>query len=182
MRFLYLIPLGIIILLMTGCTTQYPNKSITGLSFPSVSGQTLDKNNIVIPSDFSGKTTLLLMGFKHKSQFDIDRWYIGLNMSNTAVDVYEIPAIQGTIPRVFSTVFDNSMREGIPENLWKGVITIYEDGEIIQAFTGNVIPKNARVVLLNKNGKILYFYDKGFSIDALTQLRSILAEEVANDH
>jgi hypothetical protein len=182
MRFLYLIPLGIIILLTTACTTQYPNQSITGLSFPSISGQTLAKNNIVIPSDFSGKTTLLLMGFKHKSQFDIDRWYIGLNMSNTVVDVYEIPAIQGAIPRIFSTVFDNSMREGIPENLWKGVITVYEDGETIQAFTGNIIPKNARVVLLNTDGKILYFYDRGFSIDALTELRSILAKEVSNDN
>jgi hypothetical protein len=181
MRFLYLISLCIIILLTTSCTTQYPNQSITGLSFPSVSGQTLEKKNIVIPSDFSGTHTLLLIGFKHKSQFDIDRWYIGLNMSNTVVDVYEIPAIQGTIPIIFSTAFDNSMREGIPENLWKGVITVYEDGETIQAFTGNVIPKNARVVLLNNNGKILYFYDKGFSIDALSQLRSILDKEVSND-
>jgi hypothetical protein len=174
MRFLYLLSLTMVILLTTGCTTQYPNQSITGLSFPSVSGQTLEKSNIIIPKDFSGKATLLLIGFKHKSQFDIDRWYIGLNMTNTAVDVYEIPATQGTIPKVFSTAFDNSMREGIPENLWKGVITIYEDGETIQAFTGNVIPKNARVVLLNKNGKILFFHDKGFSIEALNQLRNIL--------
>jgi hypothetical protein len=66
------------------------------------------------------------------------------------------------------------MREGIPENLWKGVITVYDDGETIQAFTGNVIPKNARVILLGKNGKILFFNDKGFSIDALNQLRNIL--------
>lgn len=174
MRFLYLLSLIMMILLTAGCTTQYPNQSITGLSFPSVSGQTLEKNTIKIPSDFSGNPTLLLVGFKHKSQFDIDRWYIGLNMTNTAVDVYEIPAIQGTIPRIFSTVFDNSMREGIPENLWKGVITVYDDGETIQAFTGNVIPKNARVILLGKNGKILFFNDKGFSIDALNQLRNIL--------
>ena len=66
------------------------------------------------------------------------------------------------------------MRAGIPKELWKGVITLYEDGETMQAFTGNENANNARIILINKQGKILYFYDRGFSVSALNALRSFL--------
>ncbi|MAD89569.1 MAG: hypothetical protein CMK64_07665, partial [Pseudoalteromonas sp.] len=64
-------------------------------------------------------------------------------------------------------------RRGIPKELWGGVITIYEDGEKIQAFTGNENPNNARVMLLDKNGKIIYFYDRGFSVSALNEVLAL---------
>jgi hypothetical protein len=51
---------------------------------------------------------------------------------------------------------------------------VYKDGGIIQAFTGNDAPNNARVILINTNGKIIYFYDQGFSVDALNNLRDSL--------
>ena len=66
------------------------------------------------------------------------------------------------------------MRKGIPKELWKGVITVYEDGEKIQQFTGNENPNNARVILINKKGTIIYFYDEGFSVAALNNLKNNL--------
>lgn len=157
-----------------GCTTKYTNQTVTGKSFPSVTGQSLEENSVNIPEDFNEKFTLLLVGYKQNSQFDIDRWLIGLDMTETNVDAYEIPTIQGLFPRMFSTLIDNGMRKGIPKQLWKGVITVYEDGEKVQAFTGNEDPNNARVLLLNKEGIVLYFYDDGFSVAALNELRNIL--------
>jgi hypothetical protein len=77
-------------------------------------------------------------------------------------------------PRMFSTFIDNGMRKGIPKELWGGVITIYKDGEKVQAFTGNESPNNCRVVLIDKAGKILYFYDRGFSVAALNELNAVL--------
>jgi hypothetical protein len=171
MRILLII---LFISLASGCSTQYKNQSLVGKSFPSVSGQSLEEETVNIPDDFNKKFTLLLVGYKQNSQFDIDRWLIGLDMTKTKVDAYEIPTIQGLFPRMFSTVIDNGMRKGIPKELWKGVITVYEDGEKVQAFTGNEDPNNARVILLNKEGTILYFYDDGFSVSALNQLRDIL--------
>ena len=167
--------LFIIMVLASGCSTQYANKDITGKIFPSVSGQSLEKENVKLPEDFKEKFTLLLIGYKQNSQFDIDRWLIGLDMTETQVAVYEVPTIQGLFPRMFSTMIDNGMRAGIPKPLWKGVITIYEYGDNVQAFTGNEDPNNARVVLLNNNGKVIYFYDDGFSVTALNQLRDSLS-------
>jgi hypothetical protein len=137
-------------------------------------GKLLKKNKINIPKDFKNKTTLLLLGYTQNSQFDIDRWLIALDMTKTNVATYEIPTIQGLFPRMFSTTIDNGMRSGIPKSLWKGVVTVYKDGGIIQAFTGNDAPNNARVILINTNGKIIYFYDQGFSVDALNNLRDSL--------
>jgi hypothetical protein len=171
MRILLII---LFISLASGCSTQYPNQSVVGKPFPSVTGQSLEEKTLNIPEDFNKAFTLLLVGYKQNSQFDIDRWLIGLDMTDTNVDAYEIPTIQGLFPKMFSTMIDNGMRKGIPKQLWKGVITVYADGDRVQAFTGNEDPNNARVILLNKEGIVLYFYDDGFSVSALNQLRDIL--------
>jgi hypothetical protein len=159
---------------LSACTTHYPNKQITGKTFPSVTGQTLEKNPVKVPNDFNNLHTLLLVGYTQNSQFDIDRWLIALDETKTNIPTYELPTIQGLFPRMFSTVIDNGMRAGIPKPLWKGVITIYKDGDSVQAFTGNERPNNARVILINQRGKILYFYDQGFSVEALNNLRDSL--------
>jgi hypothetical protein len=99
---------------------------------------------------------------------------IGLDQTNTQVAVYEIPTIKNMFPQMFSTVFDDSMREGIPKEIWKGVITVYKDGDRVQRYTGNLKPKNAHVLLINTQGEVIHFYDRGFSVDGLNALREKL--------
>jgi hypothetical protein len=169
-----LIILCIVITLLSACSTNYPNQDIIGKKFPSISGQTLEKNTMSMPEDFDEDFTLLLVGYTQNSQFDIDRWLIGLDMTKTNIAAYELPTIQGLFPRMFSTMIDNGMRAGIPKPLWKGVVTVYEDGDKVQAFTGNERPNNARIILINKSGKIVHFYDEGFSVDELNKLRNHL--------
>lgn len=140
-------------------------------------GESLEGKPSVIPDDFYGQNTLLLFGYKQDSQFDIDRWLIALDMTETQVAVYEIPTIQGMFPRMFSTYIDDGMRRGIPKDLWKGVITVYKDGDKVQRFTGNQNPNNARVMLLDKQGQIEYFYDQGFAVSALREVRKLLGHK-----
>jgi hypothetical protein len=161
----------LILVLLAGCASTYPNQDPTGQQFPSVSGQSLEKQDITMPAYFAGRQTLLLIGYVQDSQFDIDRWLIGLDMTRTMVDVYELPTIAGMAPRMFSTFIDEGMRRGIPKELWKGVITIYEGGDMVQQLTGNQNPNNARVILLDPRGKIIHFYDRGFSVAALNAVR-----------
>lgn len=163
--------------LLVGCSTTYPNKDITGQKFPTVVGQTLSEQPMTIPSDFTDDLTLLLIGYVQNSQFDIDRWLIALDVTDTRVKVYEVPTIQGLLPKMFSTVIDNGMRAGIPKPMWKGVVTVYSDGEKVQQITGNENANNARVVLLNRAGNVVFFYDQGFAVDALNQLRLALTTQ-----
>ena len=154
-----------------GCATTYTNKNPLGEKFPSVSGESLEKEEIKMPEYFKDSKVILLLGYKQDSQFDIDRWLIGLDQTNTTLKTYEIPTIQGLFPRMFSTFIDEGMRRGIPKELWGGVITVYSDGAELQEFTGNENPNNARVLLLDEDGKVIYFFDRGFSVFALNELR-----------
>jgi hypothetical protein len=162
---------------LTGCANyNYPSQVKLGEPMIQAKGESLEGQSKVLPDDFLGQNTLLLFGYKQDSQFDIDRWLIALDMTQTKVAAYEIPTIQGMFPRMFSTYIDNGMRRGIPKELWKGVITVYADGDKVQKYTGNKNPNNARVVLLDESGKVLYFYDRGFGVDALNDIRALLGQ------
>ena len=162
-------------LVLNSCANyKYPSQVVIGDTMIEATGESLEGKTVKIPQYFVGQETLLLFGYKQDSQFDIDRWLIGLDMTQTKVAVYEIPTIQGMLPRMFSGFIDGGMRKGIPKQLWKGVVTVYADGDKIQRFTGNLNPNNARVMLLDKEGNIVYFYDRGFSVEALNEVREVL--------
>lgn len=158
-----------------GCATQYPNQNPINQIFPTVSGQSLEKVSMTLPGELPQEPVILILGYVQNSQFDIDRWLIGLDMTETTTKAYELPTIQGMFPRMFKTQIDNGMRRGIPKELWGGVITIYDDGEQLQQLTGNDNPNNARVILLDEQRQIVYFYDRGFSVAALNTLREKIA-------
>jgi outer membrane protein assembly factor BamE (lipoprotein component of BamABCDE complex) len=160
--------------IVSGCSTTYENRSPLGETFPSITGTALTKETLSLPDDFPKEKVLLLLGYVQDAQFDIDRWFIGLDMTKTEVVAYELPTIAGMFPRMFQTQIDDGMRRGIPKEIWGGVITIYEDGETVQKMTGNENPNNARVILLNAEREIIYFYDRGFSVAALNEVRGLL--------
>jgi hypothetical protein len=174
-KILQLLSVSVIMLtLMSACATEYSNRNPVGLMFPDISGQTLNEESFRIPEDLPAQKTLLLIGYRQNAQFDIDRWMIGLDMTGTDIPFIELPTIQGFFPRLFSSRIDEGMRSGIPDELWSAVVTVYEDGARVQSFTGNEKPNNARVVLLDNEGKVIYFYDRGFSVDALNRLRTAI--------
>lgn len=160
-----------ITLSVSGCASyDYPSNVKVGESLLSFEGASLSGTEYTLPKAFEGQQTLLLFGYVHDAQFDIDRWLIGLDQVKAQVAVYEIPAIQGFIPRLFAKQFDDGMREGIPRELWRDVITVYADGDKVQRYTGNQSPKNSRVILIDKNGVVEHFYDRGFSVAALNDV------------
>ena len=168
--------ISVMVLFLIGCRDEYPNRQIVGEVFPEVHGNSLEGKEHQLPGDFLNEKIVYLIGYVQNSQFDIDRWLIGLDMTKTKVKAIELPTIQGLFPRMFKTKIDEGMRRGIPKNLWGGVITIYEDGDKVQKFTGNKNPNNARVVFLDDQGVIRYFYDDGFSVGALNALQKELGK------
>lgn len=168
-------------LLLSGCATEYMNKNPVGELFPSISGQSLDEKPYLIPRDLGGKKTLLLIGYRQNAQFDIDRWMMGMDMQGIHIPMIELPAIQSFLAGLFKGKIDEGMRAGIPRELWPVVVTTYEDGKRVQNFTGNERPNNARVVLLNKTGRVVYFYDRGFSVQALNKLHKAIQRPECGD-
>tara|TARA_R110002094_G_scaffold45618_10_gene57488 strand:- start:1059 stop:1616 length:558 start_codon:yes stop_codon:yes gene_type:complete len=161
---------------ISGCSTTYERRNPVGERFPSIRAAALDESIVAIPDNFTGKETLLFVGYEQDSQFDIDRWLLGLAQLEVDVVVYELPTIPGLIPGMFGTVINNGMRSGIPEEDWAIVATVYDDADAIARFLGNETPLPARVVLLDKQGDVAFFHDRGYSASTLLRLKARLEE------
>ncbi|MCE9638391.1 MAG: hypothetical protein K8T90_22040 [Planctomycetes bacterium] len=162
-------------LISTSCRTKFDARDPTGEMFPAVVGTSLSGATVAIPGDFHGKPVVLLVGYLQETQFDIDRWLLGLSEMKTDVAVREVPTLPGLAPRVFSGFIDGGMRRGIPEADWGSVVTVYGDAAKIAEFTGNREGLPGRVLLLDADGKVAYFHDRGYSVGSLMRLRETLA-------
>ena len=161
-------------LLPISCTKDIENRNTVGEVFPSVVGNSLSGKKWNLPEDFKAKRTLLLIGYKQNTQFDIDRWLIGLDARKVKVDLYEVPTVSGLIPYMISDKIDGGMKSGIPEKLWPIVITVYGDADKIIKFTGNQNALNARILLLDEKHKVIFQHDEGFSVEQLSKLISLI--------
>ncbi len=171
-------------ILVTGCSsTKIGNRNPVGESFPDVTGKALDDKPWRIPQDLAGKPAILLVGMVQDSQFDIDRWLLGIVQIETPVPFLELPTIKGLAPRMFKGKIDDGMRSGIPIEDWRGVITLWgDDAERVVELTGNERPATARVILLDAEGRIAWFADHGFSPNGMIALDARARELLASAH
>ena len=156
--------------LLLACQSPYPQRDPTGEVFPSVSGTSLEGEPIPLPESLAGEPVLLLIGFEQDTQFDLDRWALGLWQSGARLRVIEVPTIPGLVPRVISNRIDEGMRGGIPAEDWGSVVTVYRDADAIVRFTGNENPRPGRILLLDPTGRVAFFHDRGYSTGALVAL------------
>jgi len=150
------------LLTIAGCSTTVPNRVPVGEPFPSVQGKALTKEAVSLPADLDGKPAILIVAYRQRAQFDCDRWLNSLTQFATPVTVLEVPTIPDWAPRQFSSQIDEGMRGGIPESAWGSVVTVYKDGHLIRDFTGNDGGQNARVMLLDGDGRVVWFHDSGY--------------------
>ena len=153
-----------------GCQSPYARQDPTGEYFPAVQGTSLEGEIVSIPSAWAGEKVLLLVGFEQNTQFDLDRWALALIQSGLRVRAVEIPTIRGLVPSLISDRIDAGMRRGIPEEAWASVITVYRDADAIARFTGNTNPLPGRILLIDAEGRVIFFHDRGFSTTALSNL------------
>jgi hypothetical protein len=161
----------LVALSLASCGAPTPNRATVNERFPSVVGESLEGVEIRVPEDLNSGMTVLLVGYKQRAQFDCDRWLLGLAQAETPVGVREIPTIDGMLPGMFSGTIDSGMRSGIPNEDWGSVVTVYGAGaaELVR-FTGNENGGNARVMLLDDEGFVLWFHDRGYSATKLLEL------------
>lgn len=159
------------LLLASSCASSIPRRSPLGERFPSVAGTSLAGDEVRLPDDFAGAPVVLLVGYEMKTQFDLDRWILGLLQAGTPVALVEVPTIPGLLPGAFAGKIDQGMQSGIPSEDWGSVVTLYRgDASAVAAFTGNEGPRNGRVLLLDRQGVVRWFHDRGYSGSTLLAL------------
>ncbi len=166
---------GIVLAILIGlslgaCSSPLANRDPVGELFPAVRGQSLAGDAVQVPADFAGDPTLLIVGYVQEAQFDADRWLFGALQAETPVRLVELPTIAGLMPGMFAGTIDEGMRSGIPSEDWGAVVTVYDDADAIVALTGNTRPRNVRVLLLDENGTVRWFHDRGYSAGKMLEL------------
>ena len=81
---------------------------------------------------------------------------------------------------MFKGTIDAGMRQGIPNEDWQGVVTLWTaDAARVVELTGNERPRNGRVIPLDAEGRVAWFTDRGFSasqrVDLGATARGLLA-------
>lgn len=163
---------GAALLLGSGsCQSRIPRRDPSGEVFPTVKGESLTGKAWTLPADLAGEPTLLLVGYVQDAQFDADRWILGLMQAGSDLRLLEVPTIPGLIPTFLGDTIDAGMRKGIPEEDQGVVVTIYGDEAArIAEFTGTERPRNMRALLLDGEGRVVWFHDEGFSPRELMEL------------
>lgn len=169
---LLLLPVALV---APGCSSTYPNRNPQGEAFPPVVGESLEEVRTELPSAFAGAPVVLLVGYKQNTQFDIDRWAMGLIQAGVGARLVEVPTIPSLTASWASGWIDDGMRSGIPEEDWGAVVTIYGSAaEPIAKLTGTENGRNARILVLDAAGRIAWFDDKGFSVVKAMQVAALL--------
>ncbi|MEO1326106.1 MAG: hypothetical protein AAFV47_05480 [Pseudomonadota bacterium] len=161
--------------LLSACSSPIANRNPTGERFPSVVGQTLEEQTVALPEDLSGAPAILLVGYLQETQFDIDRWLLGMLQGGVDARILEVPTIPGAIASIASGFIDDGMRSGIPREDWKVVVTVYGSAaKPIAELTGTENGNNARVLVLDRDGTIVWFDDTGYSARKILTLLELL--------
>ncbi len=164
-----LLAAGLLCLQLASCRAPVPNRVPLGHEFPIVQGRSLTGESVRLP--MLGERTLLLVGYAQNAQFDADRWIFGLLQAELPIRIVELPTIPGLFPRLISGSIDSGMRSGIPSEDWASVVTVYgPPAREIVNFTGSEKPRNMRVLLLDRDGTVRWFHDRGFSAAKLLEL------------
>ncbi|MFG0275178.1 MAG: hypothetical protein ACF8QF_08980 [Phycisphaerales bacterium] len=158
----------------TGCSTTYDRRNPVGERFPSVVGQSLEKETVALPEDLAGEPAVILVGYRQRTQFDIDRWLLGLLQADVRAQLLEVPTIPGLAPTFASGWIDDGMRSGIPREDWGAVVTLYgKRATPVAKFTGNDRGRLARILVLDSAGEVVWFDDEGYSPRKALEIKSL---------
>ena len=162
--------------LITGCgPVLIPDRNPIGDQFPQVSGEFLTGSKAPLPDHFLGNSAMYLVGYTQETQFDLDRWTMGLLEADLSSAIIEIPTIPGLVTTAISGWIDDGMRSGIPKEDWPAVITLYgSDAQEVASLTGTENPRNTRVLLIDDAGVVRWFWDQGFSASSLIELKGVI--------
>lgn len=167
---------GGVVVGVNGCSRSIAKRNPSGEVFPSVVGQSLEKERVELPAAFAGAPAVLLVGYKQRTQFDIDRWLMGLMQAGVDARIVEIPTIPGLTASFASGWIDDGMRAGIPEEEWPSVITLYGSAATpVAELTGTEAGQTTRVLVLDGSGRIVWFDDEGYSARKALEVAELVA-------
>ncbi|WP_017730570.1 hypothetical protein [Nafulsella turpanensis] len=161
----------------------------TGQSFPSIEGETIDKQALSIPEDTKGKYTLVGMAFSKKSDDELESWFNPVytrflqDAGNAGlfadfaydVNVYFVPMFSGLKKAAAGTAKRKALKK-VDERLhphimfYVGEINSYRDALKLEE------RDQPYFFVLDKEGKIVYATSGAYSEKKMEEVETIISE------
>lgn len=167
---------ALLVLCMTGCASRRavePAEMLIGKAVPSFNGEALDGRRVVFPGEVKGaekSPSLLLVAYVQEAQFDVDRWVLGVLQAKAPVRILELPTIEGLAARLAKGFINRGMQQGIPQQDWPAVITVYDEAKVLASFVGGIPGNNACALLVDNAGIVRWVHREGYSPRELLEM------------
>lgn len=151
------------------------------LIFPKISTYNLEGQKFDLPQDFKGKLNIVVIAFKREHQYLINEWMPFLDdlaEKNPGLAYYELPTLQVTYS-LFRRFIDGGMRSGIPDkNARERTITLYINKNAFRKELNIPDEKTIYILLINKDGKVLWRTQGSFTDEKLGNLENAVKENI----
>jgi len=144
-----------------------------GGALPPLKGEFLTGRMAVLPDAARGKVSLLAFGFTYDSRFAVEAWVKAFRADfgrDVRAGFSEIPMIGGPA-RLGKWFIDSGMRRGTPKADHEHVITVYGGVAPWKERLGYRSPKDAYLVLLDPQGRVLWRHNGVFDEKAYGDLQ-----------
>lgn len=130
---------------------------IEGKKFPKIKAKSLSGKEVELPSDVEGEAILVGVAFKRRAQEMLDSWTNYFDaLCEGSKDFYELPMIEGSLWKIFSSFIDRGMKSGIPKEMHDNVVTHYGDASEVKKKLEIEDDDLGYVFLLDEDGRILF--------------------------
>ncbi len=159
-----------LLLNLVGCNIV-PSRDPTGEQLPAAQGKTLDGTNITLIDVLAGEPAVLTIPYTTDAQLDADRWAMGLHQLGTPIRRFELGVVPSTFGLLLAPAIDSDRRSTRAEVAWPTVLCFYsESADALATQTGMGDAQYARVLLVNGQGTIVWYCDKGYTTERCAEL------------
>ena len=143
---------------------------------PRLQEENLPGQQVTLPDAASGKVTALVFGFTKASQNSTGPWMKHLRDDfgkSGGFDLYQLPVIEEA-PRMIRGMIISGMKKGVPENERANFIPVLHKEADLKKLVNYKEPDDAYIVVLDRNGKVVYQTHGGVDAAGYADLRTQL--------
>ena len=143
-------------------------------TFPALQAEDLNGTKLSLPAGLPSGATLVLMGFRHKDQKDLDEWISRLNLQGSEIPWLEVSAI-GPVPPFVSGIIRTAMKSRLHSASERShMIPFFGDrAELLKL---EAMPEEICLLVVSRDGKVLSSESGSFAEAKAASLMAALGE------
>jgi hypothetical protein len=168
-------PLASLVLLFATACNIVPSRVPLGETFPAGSARSLDGREIRFPDAFADGPVVLAIAYTDEADLDAERWRAALGERPIAVGFLRMHVTPGTAGILLAPLIEAGVRDRAEAPARASILNVCgELADRIATQTGMGRAELARVLLVARDGTIVWFCDTGFAPDRLDDLIAAL--------